>query len=74
MNRNRDAQQILKAVKSKKGFMNLDYVEVRHTPYVESARFGRGTDAAVLKTVERFVARAILIRRRPLRGAEVLFL
>jgi DNA-binding transcriptional regulator YiaG len=57
-----------------KGFMNLDYVEVRHTPYVQSARFGRGTDAEVLQTVERLVARAILTRRRPLRGAEVYFL
>ena len=57
-----------------KGFMNLDYVEIRHVPYVESARFGRGTDAAVLKQLERFVARAILSYRRPLRGVEVLFL
>ena len=56
-----------------KGFMNLDYVEVRHTPYVKSVRFGRGTDAEVLKVVERFVARAVLTQRRPLRGAEILF-
>ena len=57
-----------------KGFMNLDYVDIRHVPYVESARFGRGTDAEVLKALERFVARAILGQRRPLRGAEVHFL
>lgn len=57
-----------------KGFMNLDYVEVRHVPYVESERFGRGTDAEVLKKLERFIARAIVTHRRPLRGTEVLFL
>lgn len=57
-----------------KGFMNLDYVEIRHVPYVESERFGRGTDAEVLKSVERQVARAVLSQRRPLRGAEVYFL
>lgn len=57
-----------------KGFMNLDYVEIRHVPYVESERFGRGTDAEVLKAVERQVARAVLSQRRPLRGAEVHFL
>lgn len=56
-----------------KGFMNLDYVEVRHVPYVESKRFGRGTDAETLKNVERHVAHALLAGRRPLRGAEVLF-
>lgn len=57
-----------------KGLMNLDYVEIHHVPFVESKRFGRGTDAEVLKKVEIQVARAILLLRRPIRGAEVLFL
>src|SRR3989338_4808341 len=56
-----------------KGFMNLSYVEIRHVPFVESKRFGRGTDAETLKKVERLVVRALLIQRRPLRGIEVLF-
>ena len=57
-----------------KGLMNLNYVEIRHVPYVESKRFGRGTDGEVLKKLERQVARAILSQRRPIYGAEVLFL
>ena len=56
-----------------KGFMNLDYVEIHHVPFVESKRFGRGTDAEVLKKLERQVARAILLQRRPIHGGEVLF-
>ncbi len=56
-----------------KGFLNLDYVEIRHVPYVESKRFGRGTSADVLKKIERQTARALLVQRRPLRGTEVLF-
>ena len=56
-----------------KGFMNLEYVEVKHVPYVESKKFGKGTDAAVLKKVEMKVAKALLTERRPLRGAEVQF-
>ena len=56
-----------------KVFMNLDYVEVKHVPFVESKRFGRGTDAQTLKKVERYVAHALLAGRRPLHGAEVLF-
>ncbi|MGK5089648.1 hypothetical protein WDW86_19010 [Bdellovibrionota bacterium FG-2] len=57
-----------------KGFMNLENVEIRHVPYVDSKRFGRGTDAEVLKKVEFLVVKALLSQRRPLRGAEVLFL
>ncbi len=56
-----------------KGLMNLDYVEIHHVPFVESKRFGRGTDAEVLKKIELQVARALLSLRRPIRGAEVLF-
>lgn len=56
-----------------KGFMNLNYVEIKHVPYVESKRFGRGTDAEVLKKVERMVGRALLTHRWPLRGMEVEF-
>lgn len=56
-----------------KGFMNLNYVEIRHVPYVESKRFGRGTDAGVQKNAERLIVHAILTRRRPIRGIEVLF-
>ena len=57
-----------------KGLMNLDYVEIHHVPFVESKRFGRGTDAGVLKKLELQVARAIIFQRRPIRGSEVLFL
>ena len=53
--------------------MNLNYIEVRHVPFVQSKRFGGGTDAEVLKSVESQVAKALLIRRRPLRGEEVIF-
>lgn len=56
-----------------KGFMNLDYIEIRNVPFTESKRFGRGTDAETLKRVERHVAHALIAGRRPLRGAEVLF-
>lgn len=56
-----------------KGFMNLNYVEIKHVPYVESKRFGRGTDAEVLKKVEAVVGKALLTHRWPLRGAEVQF-
>ena len=56
-----------------KGFMNLGYIEVRHVPYVESKRFGRGTDSAVLKSLEQLIARKLLVDRIPLRGTEVLF-
>lgn len=56
-----------------KGFMNLDYVEVRHVPYVVSKRLGKGTDAEVLRMIERMVARAIITQRKPFRGAEVAF-
>jgi len=54
--------------------MNLANVEVRNVPYVESKRFGRGTAAEVLKKIERLVVEALLTQRRPLHGAEVLFL
>jgi len=57
-----------------KGFMNLDYVEIHSVPYVESSKYGRGTDAEVLKKIERMIATALITQRRPLRGAEVLFL
>lgn len=53
--------------------MNLDFVEIRHVPYVESKRFGKGTDAETLQKVEYLVARALITERRPLRGAEVRF-
>lgn len=60
-------------IRTLKGFMGLEYVEIRHVPYIESKRFGRGTDAEVLRKVERLVAGALLVQRRPLLGAEVLF-
>ena len=56
-----------------KGFMNLGYVEMKRVPYVESKRFGRGTDASVLENVEKMVGRSLLTHRWPLRGAEVQF-
>ncbi|MEO5969789.1 MAG: hypothetical protein ABIQ95_07650 [Bdellovibrionia bacterium] len=56
-----------------KGFMNLDYIEVRNVPYSESKRFGRGTDSEVLKNLEQLIARKLLLDRIPLRGIEVLF-
>ena len=54
--------------------MNLDYVEIKHVPYVESKRFGKGTTAEVQKQLERLVVHAILTRRRPIHGNDVLFL
>jgi len=51
-----------------KGFMNLNYVEIKHVPYVESKRFGKGTSAEVQKNVERLVVQAILTQRRPMLG------
>ena len=57
-----------------KGFMNLNYVEIKHVPYVESKRFGKGTSAEVQKNVERLVVQAILTQRRPILGNDVLFL
>ena len=56
-----------------KGYMNLNYVEIKHVPFVESKRFGRGTDAEVLKKMERIVGKALLTHRWPLRGVEVQF-
>jgi len=55
------------------GFMNLDYIEVRRVPYGQSryCRFGAG--AAVLRKIEYQVACALLTRRWPLCGNEVLF-
>lgn len=55
------------------GFMNLNYVEIKHVPFIESERFGRGTDAAVLQKVEKMVGKAILSRRWPISGREVHF-
>lgn len=60
--------------KNFKGVLNLGYVQVKNVPVERSKRFGELISAEVSGSVERMVARALLERGVPLRGAEVQFL
>lgn len=51
----------------------LEYVVLKNVPVVES-KFGKGIEAALLKTIERGVATEIIRQLVPIRGAEVKFL
>jgi len=60
--------------KSFKGVLNLGYVVVSNVPVEKNGRFGEIMSAEVSGRVERMVAKTILERRVPIRGAEVQFL